>query len=96
MRKHVLYVGGLSRATNGDQLKEIFAMCGLVPWAHVVRHPTGQSAGYGFVEMGSATQALRAVLELDGSLFNDGCLEVYMTPSGVHRFEQEQARQAAA
>lgn len=92
MRKHVLYVGGLSRATNDDQLKDMFAICGLVPWAHVVRKPTGQSAGYGFVEMGSATQALRAVVELDGSLFNGGCLEVYMTPSGVHRFEREQAR----
>ena len=61
MRKHVLYVGGLSQATKDE------------------------SAGYGFVEMGSPAQALHAVVELDGSLFYDGCLEVYATPSGVHK-----------
>lgn len=85
MRKHVLYVGGLSQATQDDRLKGLFAMYGLVPWVQIVRHPTGRSAGYGFVQMGSPAQALHAVVELDGSLFNDGYLEVYATPSGVHR-----------
>lgn len=81
MRKHVLYVGGLSRATTDDQLKALFGMYGLVPWAHVVRHQvTGKSSGYGFVEMASAAQALRAVVELDGVLFDDSCLQLQITP----------------
>lgn len=83
--KHVLYVGGLPEATTVDHLKALFSIYGLVLWARVARHTVSQrSKRYGFVEMASGGQALRALVELDGALFRDSCLQLYLTP--MHRW----------
>lgn len=81
MSKRVLYVGGLSAATNDYQLRDLFGVYGTVAHAYVVRHKhSGKSAGYGFVEMGSGEQALSAVVSLEGTLFEGNRLRLYITP----------------
>ncbi len=47
-----LYVGGLSYSTTSETLREYFAQCGTVESAAVITDKfSGQSRGFGFVEM---------------------------------------------
>lgn len=81
MSGRVLYVGGLADGVSDRQLRELFGVYGIVRRAYVVRQrQTGQSAGYGFVEMGSGEQALTAVVALEGTLFDGRCLCISVTP----------------
>jgi RNA recognition motif-containing protein len=67
-----LYVGNLSFNTSETQLEQLFASVGGVTSVHVMRdRATGQSRGFGFVEMTDATagEAACSALndrELDG------------------------------
>jgi cold-inducible RNA-binding protein len=62
-----LYVGGLSYSTTSETLREYFAQCGSVESASVVTDKfSGQSRGFGFVEMATAEEAQRAISELNG------------------------------
>jgi cold-inducible RNA-binding protein len=62
-----LYVGGLSYSTTSDTLREYFAQCGTVESASVITDKfSGQSRGFGFVEMSTAEEAQRAISELNG------------------------------
>jgi RNA recognition motif-containing protein len=62
-----LYVGGLSYSTTSETLREYFAQCGNVQSAAVVTDKfSGQSRGFGFVEMSTAEEAQRAIAELNG------------------------------
>ena len=62
-----LYVGGLSYSTTSETLREYFAQCGTVESASVVTDKfSGQSRGFGFVEMSTAEEAQRAIAELNG------------------------------
>ena len=62
-----LYVGGLSYSTTSESLREYFAQCGTVESASVVTDKfSGQSRGFGFVEMATAEEAQRAISELNG------------------------------
>jgi RNA recognition motif-containing protein len=79
--KQVLYVGGLSESVTSEQLRDLFGSYGLVSRAHVVRHKhSAKSAGYAFVEMASAEQALDAVVALEGVLLAGNSLRLYITP----------------
>src|SRR4026208_2505900 len=62
-----LYVGGLSYSTTSETLREDFAPCGTVEAASVITDKfSGQSRGFGFVEMATAEEAQRAISELNG------------------------------
>ena len=62
-----LYVGGLSYSTTSETLREYFAQCGTVESASVVTDKfSGQSRGFGFVEMTTSEEAQRAIAELNG------------------------------
>ncbi|MEX0940635.1 MAG: RNA-binding protein [Candidatus Babeliales bacterium] len=62
-----IYVGNLSYSVTEDQLRELFAAYGEVVSAKVVTDKfTGNSKGFGFVEMGSKEQAQEAIAQLDG------------------------------
>jgi RNA recognition motif-containing protein len=62
-----LYVGGLSYSTTSETLREYFAQCGTVESASVITDKfSGQSRGFGFVEMATAEEAQRAIAELNG------------------------------
>lgn len=81
MSKRVIYVGGLTEAISNHQLRDLLGAHGTVARASIVRHKhSGKSAGYGFVEMGSGEEALRAVGALEGALFQGRCLRLYITP----------------
>jgi len=81
MGKRVLYVGGLTDTMTEWQLRTLFSAYGCVSRTHVVRHKHNQkSAGFAFVEMGSAESALNAVLALDGTEYGGQRLRLYVTP----------------
>src|SRR5512138_803205 len=62
-----LYVGGLSYSTTSETLREYFAQCGNVQSAAVITDKfSGQSRGFGFIEMSTAEEAQRAISELNG------------------------------
>jgi len=67
-----LYVGGLSYQTTEDSLKAAFAAAGTVVSAVVIKDKfSGQSKGFGFVEMSTDEEANAAIemwneKELDG------------------------------
>ncbi len=61
-----LYVGNLSYATSEDDLRTLFAQAGTVVSAAVITdRDTGNSKGFGFVEMTSQVDAQKAI-----SMFN--------------------------
>ncbi|HSJ83110.1 MAG TPA: RNA-binding protein [Acidimicrobiia bacterium] len=62
-----IYVGNLSFDTDSASLEELFAQHGPVSKAQVITdRETGRSRGFGFVEMGSADAAERAISALNG------------------------------
>ena len=72
-----LYVGGLPYAVTGDRLQEIFADHGTVESATVVSDKfTGQSRGFGFVEMSSGEEAQKAIDSLNGTQLDGRTLTV--------------------
>jgi RNA recognition motif-containing protein len=63
-----LYVGGLPYTVTEGQLQDIFASHGTVESARVITDKfTGQSRGFGFVEMSSGTEAQSACSALNGT-----------------------------
>ena len=63
-----LYVGGLSYSVNEQQLTDLFSPHGTVESAKVITDKfSGQSKGFGFVEMGSDEEAQKAITALSGS-----------------------------
>lgn len=65
-----LYVGGLPYSTTEDELKEYFQTQGNVVSVTIIKdRQTGQSKGFGFVEMEDVKEGQNAVKELDGKEF---------------------------
>ncbi len=63
-----LYVGGLPYSVTEQQLSELFAQQGTVSSAKVITDKfTGQSRGFGFVEMSTAEEAKKAISALNGT-----------------------------
>ena len=62
-----LYVGNLGYDVTGSDLEQLFADHGTVDSATVISdRSTGQSKGFGFVEMSSNAEAAAAIAALDG------------------------------
>ncbi|MBI4636522.1 MAG: RNA-binding protein [Candidatus Rokubacteria bacterium] len=62
-----LYIGGLSYSTTSEGLREFFAQCGNIVSATVITDRfSGQSRGFGFVEMATAEEAQTAITQLNG------------------------------
>ncbi|MDR0645041.1 MAG: RNA-binding protein [Treponema sp.] len=62
-----LYVGNLSYNTTEDGLRNLFNQFGTVVSAKVVfDRETGNSKGFGFVEMGSDSEAAAAIVGANG------------------------------
>ena len=63
-----LYVGGLPYSVTEEQLQELFSAHGTVESARVIADKyTGQSRGFGFVDMSSPAEAQQAIKVLHGS-----------------------------
>lgn len=71
-----LYVGGLPFKMDSEALKELFQKaCGddAVDRAEVISHrDTGQSRGFGFVDMASPEEASKAIRELHDKMVEGG------------------------
>ena len=63
-----LYVGGLPYSVTEQQLNELFSQQGAVASAKVITDKfTGQSRGFGFVEMSTTEEAQKAISALNGT-----------------------------
>jgi len=62
-----IYVGNLSRETTEDELRQAFEAFGQVMSVKILRdRATGESNGFGFVEMPVSEEGQTAISELDG------------------------------
>src|SRR5438093_5398425 len=62
-----LYVGNLAFQVTQKDLEELFARAGVCESAAVITdRDTGQSRGFGFVEMSSNADAQKAIQQFDG------------------------------
>ena len=72
-----IYVGNLSHDCTDEGLQEAFEAFGKVESASVVRDKSdGSSRGFGFVEMSQASEAQKAMTELNGKMFMGRALNV--------------------
>lgn len=72
-----LYVGGIAFSTTSEGLRQHFAQSGTVISANVVTDQfSGQSRGFGFVEMSTAEEAQQAVSQLNDRQLDGRSLKV--------------------
>lgn len=72
-----LYVGGLSYGSTEDALKELFSQAGAVESATIIMdRDSGRSKGFGFVEMSTDEEALKAIDLFNGKEFDGRTLTV--------------------
>jgi RNA recognition motif-containing protein len=72
-----LYVGGLPYSVTEGRLQELFSAHGTVESAIVISDKfTGQSRGFGFVEMSSSGEAQKAISALNGTQMDGRTLTV--------------------
>lgn len=72
-----IYVGGFPYSTTQDELRELFERYGTVELADVVTDRfSGQSRGFGFVQMPNSGEAQAAISALNGSQFGGRTLSV--------------------
>ena len=72
-----LYVGGLSYQTTEESLGAAFAQAGTVVSAIVIKDKfSGQSKGFGFVEMSTDEEAAAAISLFDGKEFEGRTIKV--------------------
>ncbi|HKN88595.1 MAG TPA: RNA-binding protein [Nitrospiraceae bacterium] len=72
-----IYVGGLPYSATEQELNSLFAAHGNVESARVITDKfTGQSRGFGFVEMASGEEASKAISALNGTQMGGRTLTV--------------------
>lgn len=82
-----IFVGGLPYSATENELRDLFVAHGEVETANVVTDKfTGQSRGFGFVEMASDDEADAAIESLDGSDFGGRKLTVNRARPREDRF----------
>ena len=72
-----IYVGNLPYNTTEDELRELFAQHGSVVSVNIIKdRETGNSKGFGFVEMAEQSEGEKAISELNDSVLNERNLRV--------------------
>ena len=72
-----IFVGNLSFQTTDQDLEAAFSQYGTVERASVIRdRDSGQSRGFGFVEMTNANEASKAIAALNGQELNGRAMNV--------------------
>jgi RNA recognition motif-containing protein len=62
-----LYVGNLSFSTDETTLRDLFAQAGAIKSVALIKdRDTGRSKGFGFVEMETGADALKAIKQING------------------------------
>jgi RNA recognition motif-containing protein len=81
-----LYVGNLPHSANQQTLQDAFSQCGTVESASVITdRDTGQSKGFGFVEMSSDSEAQKAIQKLNGTSLDGRDIKVNEATPKVSR-----------
>ena len=72
-----IYVGNLSREVTEDELRKAFEAFGQVTSVSIIKERySGESRGFGFVEMPTKTEAQAAINGLNGTSLKDRTLSV--------------------
>ena len=72
-----IYVGNLSYDVSEEDLRQAFAAFGQVSSATIIKDKySGQSKGFGFVEMPSAEEARSAISQMNGKELKGRALNV--------------------
>jgi RNA recognition motif-containing protein len=72
-----IYVGNLSRDTTEDTLRQAWAAFGQVESVAIITDKySGQSRGFGFVEMPDRAQAQKAIADMNGKQLDGSTLNV--------------------
>ncbi len=72
-----IYVGNLSNTTTEDELRSAFEAFGQVTSASIIKDKfSGESRGFGFVEMPSKEEAQEAINKMNGQDLNGRSLRV--------------------
>ncbi|HSW02799.1 MAG TPA: RNA-binding protein [Sedimentisphaerales bacterium] len=72
-----IYIGNLAPDTTEDEVKEAFAAFGDVASVKIIRDgATGESRGFGFIEMPSEEQAKAAITDMNGKELKGNALHV--------------------
>ncbi len=72
-----LYIGNLSFETTTPDLETLFGQAGTVTSVNIIMdRDTGRSRGFGFIEMGSASEAQAAIEQFDGYELQGRALKV--------------------
>ena len=72
-----IYVGNLSHETGEDDLRQAFETYGTVSSVNIIKDKyTGESRGFGFVEMNSKEEAMAAIAGLNGNEMHSRTLNV--------------------
>ena len=72
-----LYVGNLSYSTTEDDLRTMFAQAGTVVSVALIKdRDSGQSKGFGFIEMSNQVEAEKAISMFNGHMMGERELKV--------------------
>ena len=72
-----IYVGNLSREVTEDELRQAFEAFGQVTSVNVIKDRySGESRGFGFVEMSTKSEAQAAINGLNGTSLGERTLSV--------------------
>ena len=72
-----MYVGNLSYSVTEDELRDLFTQAGTVTSVVVIKdRDTGQSKGFGFIEMSSQSEVEKAISMFNGYKLNERPLNV--------------------
>jgi cold-inducible RNA-binding protein len=72
-----IYVGNLSFSTTEEELRQLFTEFGTVGTVSIIKDKfSGQSRGFGFVEMADSNEAQAAIAQLNGKDIGGRALKV--------------------
>ena len=72
-----IYIGNLSREVTDDELRKAFEAFGQVTTVNIIKDRySGESRGFGFIEMPTKTEAQAAITGLNGTSLKERTLSV--------------------
>ena len=72
-----IYIGNLSRETTEEDLRQVFEGFGRVESVNIIKDKfSGESRGFGFVEMPAKTEAQSAITSLNGKDLKERSMNV--------------------
>ena len=89
-----IYVGNLAKEVTDEELQNVFAEYGHIKSVKIIRDMfSGESKGFGFVEMPDDAQAQQAMHELHGASFYERELKVFEAKPVEEKTQQPSAEQ---